>query len=856
MVKRRYDQVSQAVLLAMVCVSPWAFGGVRAWAELGLYAGVTLAAGASALAAREGEGEGRGGGWRSLTCVPSLALAGLAMLALVQGLEWPGRFAAELVPSLTAFKASLAPAVAARVLGDWGGPVGAPSLALSQYPELSIDAAMRLAAGWALFQVVMQKGGERGRAALRRLGLVLAANVALVAFYAVVHALSSNGRMYWITNISSSRTGGPFMSKNHLAAYLNLGLGFSLSALLVSGGRVRGLRLMAAYLGGLTAVGVIASLSRGGFVGMLSGTAVLLIVSKVGSARVGIGAALTLGLGAVFLASVGIVVPFQRLSTLLESSAYLDRIMIWKIAMSAWSFHPFLGLGLGTFAYAGRFFANDDGCFVGHTENEYLEILVEGGVIGLALAVVLLVSVLRSGMHGLGVAKGLERVPILGAVFGIVALATQCLGDFPLHIPAISVTAVILAAHLVREGRGFRTRDASALAGGTVGASWAAWVPVVVSVVPLWHGLGMAQAEAAVLASGVLPPAGYAMPTAELWNAPVATLDRAQVHLEEALQYRPDWAEGHVRLGIVLLSRYRAAVAALLADRGNDPLRVTLLSDPLRLHDVIRTARPEEIAAAGGGVLAHELIRRDLVPAARCFLEARRCCPVWGLPHAELATLDYLLPGGEPTSVHARRALRLAGPDGTTLALAAQAAAQAGDLGLAALCWRQMLPANATNWSYIAPRAARSLSPEQILDGVITDGRFAVLFADKLYQAPADRPSRDRFLRWALAHLPGDQRLNQANRLAYEAKAQAGLGNADLAYQQMTTALSLEPAHAGWRKELVQWLIGLGKLEEAHEQALLGLYLTPNDPEAKQAAALAADALARGSAPPADQPPL
>ena len=148
-----------------------------------------------------------------MTGAASLALGGLVALALMQGMEWPGRLAAEFLPSLTAFRASLAPAVSSRVLGDWGAGSALPSRALSQYPELSIDAAMRLAAGWVLLQAVMQMGGERGRAAFRRLGLVLAVNAALVAFYALVHALSWNGRMYWITGVPSTHNGGPFFQQ-------------------------------------------------------------------------------------------------------------------------------------------------------------------------------------------------------------------------------------------------------------------------------------------------------------------------------------------------------------------------------------------------------------------------------------------------------------------------------------------------------------------------------------------------------------------------------------------------------------------------------------------------------------------
>ena len=46
----RCGQLTEAILLAMACLSPWAFGTVRAWAEAGLYLGVALVA----LLARSG----------------------------------------------------------------------------------------------------------------------------------------------------------------------------------------------------------------------------------------------------------------------------------------------------------------------------------------------------------------------------------------------------------------------------------------------------------------------------------------------------------------------------------------------------------------------------------------------------------------------------------------------------------------------------------------------------------------------------------------------------------------------------------------------------------------------------------
>jgi tetratricopeptide (TPR) repeat protein len=846
----RCGRASEAVLLAMACLSPWAFGAVRAWAEAGIYLGVFLVA---VLGAVSGQGADRP---RRLVSVPGLALGGLIVLALVQAAAWPGRLVGRVVPSATAFKAGLAPGGPERVDGDPGPAVEAPALALSQCPEMTFDAAMRLAAGWALFQAVLGLGGGPG--VFRRFGVALAVNAALVALLALVQMLSWNGRMYWVSGVPSTLNGGPFFSKNHLAAYLNLGLGFALSALFLPGRESRGLRFGAAYVAGLIAVGVIASVARGGFVGMMTATMVLLFLAKPAIARVGVGLAVMLGVVALFLASAGAVVPYQRIATLFESESYVDRVSVWKMALLAWSQAPVWGLGLGTFSASGRFFDRDEGCFVGHAESEYLEMLADGGVIGLALALLILIPVVRLGLRALAAApEARDRAPILGGLFGVVALATQCLSDFPLHIPAIAVVAVMLGAHLTRAGLAARGPSADEGPADQRGGRLANWGSVALSLLALWHGVGMARSEAVLLADGLalLPQAGYAMPTAALWDdTPMPTLEQARAGLEGALRHRPDWAEGHARLGIVLLSQYQSTVRAAAKELGRDPKQAAVMANPIWLQKTVHTVPAEQIAAAGG-VLGHELVRRYLVPAARCFLEARRCCPVWGLPHAELASLDYLLLGRDSASTHARRALRLAGPDGPTISLAAQAAGQAGDLKLAAQCWQKLLQIRESYWTDVADECGAVLTPEQVLEWVIPDGRYAVLFADRLYAAPGKRPARDRFLRWASERLPTDRHLPEADRLQYEALALAGLDQAGPAETRMTAALALEPHRGAWRKNLVEWLIARGKFKEAHDQATLGLYFTPDDLDARKAAELAAEALARGLQRPEAQEP-
>jgi O-antigen ligase len=849
--------IAEAILLVMVCLSPWAFGAVVAWAELALYFGI---AGVAVLGALAGRGTNR---TRSMTCVPSLALIGLILLATAQVAAWPGRLVRGLVPWTASFKASLGPESPVRVLDDLTSPVPPPGPASSLDPDLSVDSAVRLAAGWALLQAALVVGRRPG--AFRRLGLALAINSTFLALFAMVQTLSWNGRMYWVfPEMGITARGGPFVNKNHLAAYLNLGLGFALAALVVPGPRGspsegRGRRLPAAYAAGLMVAGVLSSHSRGGFVAMVAATVVLLVLAKPRAWRIGAGLAAMLAMAAAFQWGVGAPDSLRRIATVFQAGSLEDRLGFWKGALRAWSSCPVQGVGLGTFAFtAARFFGHDDGIAVMHAENEYLELLAEGGVIGLALGLLLLTSLARLGLGARASVPDLSRrMPILGALFGAVALATHCLSDFPMHIPAIAVTAAILAAFLIGAGLDARAQGAGGPDGPTPRRALvilAVALPVALSLVGVRHGLAMARSEAALAGSGV-PTAGAEMPSTTLWDEPMPTLERARLHLGKALRSRPDWAEGHARLGLILLSQYRAAVMGLVAVEAGDPRRAEAMADPLWLHGVVHSATPDQLAAAGG-VLAHEPVRKYLAPAARSFLEARRCCPVWGLPHAELASLDFLISGGESTSTHARRALRLAGNDVPTIAIAARASAQSGDLRLAALGWREILRArDDESWKAVADQAGALLSPGQILDWVLPDGRYALWFADRLYDAPANRPARDRFLEWAVDRLAGDEGLPLADRHRFGAQALARLGRSDAATGRMLEALALEPGHPAWRKELVGWLLAWGKPEEAHDQALIGLYLAPDDPDARRAVELSAEALARGPLTPGAPPP-
>ena len=108
------------------------------------------------------------------------------------------------------------------------------------------------------------------------------------------------------------------------------------------------------------------------------------------------------------------------------------------------------------------------------------------------------------------------------------------------------------------------------------------------------------------------------------------------------------------------------------------------------------------------------------------------------------------------------------------------------------------------------------------------------------------RFSRPPIFARPIRRLPHDQNPSRAERLCLEAEAWAKLDNRDQAQGRMKAALGLEPHRSAWRIELIEWLLGWGKIEEAHDLALIGLHFTPDDPEARKAQQRTAEALARG----------
>ena len=221
------NRIAELILLLMVCLAPWAFGSVEAWAELGLYALIgllTILVHGPRTALSSPGLVGR---------LPGVALAGLALLAVFQALPLSRGTLSFLSQSSAAIRADLVPGRPEQVALASGSTVALPAATLSIDPDVSLQNAARLAAAWLLFHCVL--GMNYDPRTLVRFAKVVVFNSVLLAFFAIIQSLTWNGQIYWSRPVpvsSAYSVGGPFLSHNHLAAYLNLGFGLALGLLL------------------------------------------------------------------------------------------------------------------------------------------------------------------------------------------------------------------------------------------------------------------------------------------------------------------------------------------------------------------------------------------------------------------------------------------------------------------------------------------------------------------------------------------------------------------------------------------------------------------------------------------------
>jgi len=191
------------------------------------------------------------------------------------------------------------------------------------------------------------------------------------------------------------------------------------------------------------------SLSRGAMVAYMGAmllTAGLLL--RRSGVWIGLLAVLALALLGFGITRIPHPVLQQRMQSLrhpLQDGSLHTRVEAWSDTFRIWRAYPLLGAGANGYrtVYSQHRRTSVRG-FRAHAENEYVQLVAEGGLAGVGLFVVLCVAVVLEMRRSRGVPGTRSfRIAALGA---LVAAGIHALVDFPLRVPLYSVLLAVLVA--------------------------------------------------------------------------------------------------------------------------------------------------------------------------------------------------------------------------------------------------------------------------------------------------------------------------------------------------------------------------------------------------------------------------
>jgi len=468
----RLSLAAQVILIGLVTITPWLFGGVDPVVQVWLFVAVIVAL-ACWLVSRVADRAL--GSVLPVAVVPLIGALGLGVFQLIPLGEKTRAFFSPTGAELRRELLPTDPEAEGSLEEKLGVSPAVERQPLSLYPASTRNDLALLTLGVAVFVL----GASLFRTPVAQIWLcgAIAVNGAALAFFGLAQKITWDGRLYWNTPLEGG--GSPFASfvnQNNAGGFLLLCLAgaVGLTVWVVgrsgsSGSRAGGLPspqhrsllahmryhvleffsnlnapiLAAMSLAGCIAAGILCSLSRGAGIAMIGATIVTIIIvlsTRRHTVRAwSIALAAMAGLGLVSWVGMADIVQ-ARLATVFDQQAVESHPLIphWGDGLKAVPDFWRLGSGLGTYRYVYPMHQQQPSrVWFEHAENQYLETFVEGGVVGftLMLATVSLVGaacwrLLRDDRDPRGFAFA------IAAIFALGGQAVAGAFDFGLYMPA------------------------------------------------------------------------------------------------------------------------------------------------------------------------------------------------------------------------------------------------------------------------------------------------------------------------------------------------------------------------------------------------------------------------------------
>ncbi len=296
----------------------------------------------------------------------------------------------------------------------------------------------------------------------RRLLLTVAGTGVALTVVALVQAASPEPRRIWgvFRPDWDWAVFGPYVNRNHFAGYLVMAapvaIGFALEALsrlraawgrgrrgVLRLGEREGVALVRWAAAAMVIVaGLLASQSRGGVSAFALAALALPLLARE-RRRTALGVAAFALLGVLWIGLGGVLGAFA------VRGVRASRLDLWRDMLPMVPRFPLFGDGWNAFATAFPWYQTVWKTeWIGEAHNDYLQVLIDGGVVGAALLGGLLLVVFRGALARAAVS------PLDLGVFGaLLGFALHGLVDFNGQIPANAATFVALAALAVRPPR-------------------------------------------------------------------------------------------------------------------------------------------------------------------------------------------------------------------------------------------------------------------------------------------------------------------------------------------------------------------------------------------------------------------
>lgn len=797
-----------AAMVLLIIVTPWAYGGVEASFR-------SSASGALALMA-----------------------VGVGLAVVLAPVHVRGRDLLFLMTPLTLL----------LVLGllQWRGGL-MPVEPVAEWPPKTIDVTATLLSNAALLAVIAS--AFVGAIAFRRDeffagllgGCLLSSNI--VAFFGIAMKLTGDDQVIRGTAVVGTPFAN-FVNRNNASSFMLLGIacGIALLASLIQerhrpeslanqiGRRIamdrQTLTIIVLTLTGISLAGIVASASRGGIIASV----VLLLVglSLVGRAGQWRWVALiipTIVLAGFLVSALGLsehtLGRFQAISW--DNVFSTGRIPHWLDATNAMDARPLFGAGLGTYGYAYQQYSEREtfGWFE-HADNEYVELLVEIGAVGVALCGIGLV-VLAATIF-LGWKFSTECTLLLCLLAGQM---THACFDFGIAVPATGLAGATLASagamRLLSQRRLMAKQRAHWLSRSAFGV------------------LGLALAAGLTWASQLQADAWEVdkqIVNQEMLRYPDRMdrdeLDRRIANLTATLENRPEQAEGHRMLGELYIHRYRVRLAERLRQTtpGLSEVAAWEATQLISLQGAINRIVDQFILPNLRPMREDELVQQELLPAyahLRAAINASPRITNVRVPLQAMTFIDRNLEVRDTTQ--AEIAARLFPADSLVMHAMGQMAWASRNEEVAARCWRNAFAVSGERFSEVLREVIARRGPDEGL---------ALVWPEKTNVPGELGVEAARLGDEHLKRLIAQRFSEMSEKLETQRQRETAMLFAALLRNDEQTAMSLRekilaesPANTDVRVDFAQFLWSSGNTERAIDELRQAIWIDPNREDAR-----------------------